>query len=312
MNGSSARLFDRYVVVDWSASSRPTTGKDSIWFAALDDAAAEPVLSNPATRCDAEALLRSMVDAPASRTFVAIDAPLGYPAGSFEAMDDGSWRAVWRSVADLSVDDETNANNRFEVAAALNRRCADSDGPFWGRPAARDLSDLAPTKPRPFTPGIAEFRHCERWLMESGLRPASCWQLMGVGSVGSQTLTLLPIVERLLADLGPSRVAVWPFTSGWRAPSLPGPGVVIAETWPTAFDVAYPIDRIRDAAQVHDVVLALRAADEAGTLTEWFAPPVALADNAEVVGAVVGHEGWAVVPTRGEAPRSAGDGAVKR
>ena len=27
-----ARLFDSYVMVDWSAASKPTTGKDSIWI----------------------------------------------------------------------------------------------------------------------------------------------------------------------------------------------------------------------------------------------------------------------------------------
>ena len=30
-----ARLFNAYVIVDWSAASKPTTGADSIWVGVL-------------------------------------------------------------------------------------------------------------------------------------------------------------------------------------------------------------------------------------------------------------------------------------
>ena len=30
-----ARLFESYVMVDWSAASKPATGADSIWIGAL-------------------------------------------------------------------------------------------------------------------------------------------------------------------------------------------------------------------------------------------------------------------------------------
>lgn len=299
MRTPSDVLFDRYVVVDWSASSRPTTGKDSIWFAVLDGSTGEIDLRNPATRREAEALLRSVIDDRVARTLIAVDAPLGYPAGAFDGADDSSvpWRSAWQAVSALLVDDETNANNRFEVAAELNRRLAVGAGPFWGRPGAHEVPGLAMTKPRPFTPEVDEFRQCERWLRGIGLRPASCWQLMGVGSVGSQTLTLLPILDRLLGDLGDDRCSVWPFSNGWGVPTVAPGGVVIAETWPTAFEVEYRVHWIRDAAQVHDVALALCAADAEGSLAAWFAPPRGL-NGPGPSDAVEQSEGWALIPPR--------------
>ena len=315
------RLFDRYVVVDWSAASRPTIGRDSIWIATLDDtpddASGAPSdagvdLANPPTRSDAEALLRSIVAGSCRRrTLVAIDAPLGYPAGGSALFggDDGvagsegdpPWRRAWRAIAARSRDDLVNANNRFEVAGELNRRGGFGAGPFWGMPPSHTVAGLEPTKPRPFTPSVAEFRHCEHWLLDRGLRPASPWQLSGAGSVGGQTLTLLPILDRLLDEAGRNAgrepIEVWPFTTGWRAPAV-GPGTtVVAETWPTAFDVAYPAGRVRDAAQVHDVAMALRAADD-GRLAAWFDRPDAIGapDGGGIDVDVVSTEGWVLAP----------------
>ena len=298
-------LFDRYVVVDWSAASRPKQGTDSIWIATLDDdartAAEGPDLANPSTRREAEAILRERcAAADSTRTLIAIDAPFGYPAGAaphFEIEEEvatSDWRAMWHLVSDGYEDDATNANNRFDVAGRLNRRGGADEGPFWGRPSNREVAGLLPTKSRPFTRQVPEFRHCEGWLRSVGLRPMSCWQLMGVGSVGSQTLTLVPILERLLD--GVDRVDVWPFTTGWRAPRLRRNGVALAETWPTAFPVADRIHWIRDASQVHDVAIEVRRADRSGELAGWFGPPAGLAADAGVVDAVERAEGWALVP----------------
>ena len=289
-------LFDRWVVVDWSASSRPRLGKDSIWFAVLDADGVEPALSNPSTRSEAAERLRGLLgDRSAGRTLIAIDAPLGYPAGSAEHFgvggDDVPWPSLWRAIAERSADDAANHNNRFDVAGRLNLLGGADEGPFWGRPHERSIEGLHPTKPRPFTPSIEEFRHCERWLHGIGLRPASCWQLMGVGSVGSQTLTLLPILEALTVEF---EIDVWPFTTGWDAPDVSAGGVVLAETWPTAFDVEDRIHWIRDAGQVHDVALELRRADRGGELAAWFAPPTAVAERAR--SEVEREEGWALIP----------------
>lgn len=280
--------FDRYVVVDWSAASRPVTGADSIWIAVLDRDGS-PELLNPSTRSGAAATLHELCDSH-RRTLVAVDASLGYPAGAaawFGIDGRPPWRAMWRTVADLLVDGDDNRNNRFEVADALNRRGA-PPGPFWGRPGSLDLEALDPTKPRAIP--LAEFRRCEEVLCDRGLRPSSGWQLLGAGSVGSQTLTILPVLDALLAR---GDVDVWPFTTG---PSLrpPTPGrTVVAETWPTIFDVDVPVGTVRDAAQVATVVTELRAADRSDRLDGWFTIDLAGGDLA----AVVGEEGWILAPT---------------
>ena len=45
-----AGLFDRYVVVDWSANSTPKTGKDAIWSCVFDPANGRQDLVNHHTR----------------------------------------------------------------------------------------------------------------------------------------------------------------------------------------------------------------------------------------------------------------------
>ena len=60
--------FDAYLMVDWSASSKPTRGTDSVWYCLLTRKNSQlsiTALENPATRCRAGAevkeLLRDMV-----------------------------------------------------------------------------------------------------------------------------------------------------------------------------------------------------------------------------------------------------------
>jgi len=284
-------LFDRYVVVDWSASARPTTGRDSIWMSVLGDGEV-PVLTNPPTRAAAAEALGSLVDdAGEHRTLIAVDASLGYPCGSAEwcrLTGEPPWWAWWASLARSIVDDEANRNNRFDVAADLNRRSG-GPGPFWGRPRARDVPHLGATKPKVFA--VPEFRLAEMSLRRSGHRPSSCWQLLGAGSVGSQTLTVVPRLHDLLERS--SHVEVWPFTTGLDAPELDPGATLIAETWPTAFEIDLSAHPIRDAAQVAGVTRQLRAADQAGTLRAWFSPEMAGADRAKVEQ----EEGWVLAPT---------------
>ena len=53
-------MFDRFVVVDWSANSTPKRGRDSIWIAVLDGHGVS--VSNPSTRAAAEESLAELVD----------------------------------------------------------------------------------------------------------------------------------------------------------------------------------------------------------------------------------------------------------
>jgi precorrin-8X/cobalt-precorrin-8 methylmutase len=283
------RLFDRYVVVDWSAAARPTTGADSIWVAVANRVGA-PTLTNPPTRRLAAKMLAEIADAAdGARTLLAVDASLGYPEGGAALCGLGggpAWRAWWDAIAAAIVDDDRNRNNRFEVAETLNRR-VEGAGPFWGRPHTREFEHLAATKPQAFP--LSEYRLVELWLRDLGRRPASCWQLLGAGSVGSQTLTLLPVLHGLLER---PDVEVWPFTTGLRTPDAAAGVTVIVETWPTAFDPDLSAHAVRDAAQVDAVVRRLREADDGGVLADWFAPE--LEEGARA--AIEREEGWVLVP----------------
>jgi len=190
---------------------------------------------------------------------------------------------VWRELVTSIEDDDRNRNNRFEVASAFNsvafnRSGGEAHGPFWGCPSDRFGETLRRTKPSSFP--LAEYREVERQLRSTGRHPKSCWQLLGAGSVGSQTLTLLPILHCLL-----DRVDVWPFTTGLRLPSGDR-RVVVAEIWPTMFVAEIPLGMVPDAAQVAGTADALRLADRAGALAVWFEPTITNRT------AVEREEGW--------------------
>lgn len=288
--------FGRYVAVDWSARSVPATGPDSIWLAVLDADAADgtaPALHNPRTRREAASLLAASVDDHAA-TLVGVDVGLGYPAGTgrrfgLDRPDEPAWRSMWRWLNEEIADGHRNANNRFEVAAELNRRSREVAGPFWGCPVNRTIEHLGPCKPAPGA--VPAFRATELALRAAGRSPKSMWQLTGAGSVGSQSLTAIPVLQRFCDALG-KRAVVWPFDCGIVEPDVGTGDVVIAEVWPTQFDPTYLAGTVRDAAQVAHVVACLRAADRSGELARWFRPPV-LESSVDVV---IGEEGWVLGP----------------
>jgi hypothetical protein len=278
--------FDRYVVVDWSARSAPATGADSIWIADL--AGGEVELANPPTRRRAADRLHEILDSSADdRVLLGFDASLGYPSGTAALLGlrGTPWHSTWQLIAGLSTDDERNRNNRFAVAAELNRRSGQASGPFWGCPPSQVGCHLAATKPSRLE--LAEFRSTERVLRQAGLRPASCWQLLGAGSVGGQTLTLLPLLTEMLRRRRGS-FQIWPFTTGLGVPRIEAGSVAVAEIWPTLFPVDHGGTVVKDAAQVRDTALALRSLDASGELATWFTPrlPGIEADQ------VVAEEGW--------------------
>jgi precorrin-8X/cobalt-precorrin-8 methylmutase len=279
-------VFDRIVVVDWSARSAPATGRDSIWIATLDADGLRR--SNPPTRACAARELATLVDAPDRCTLVGIDVSLGYPVGTAAALglDGVPWAVTMDLVAESIVDHDDNTNNRFEVAGALNDRIR-GPGPFWGCPPSRATAQLTTTKQRG-NDAVPEWRHVERHLRCGGYRPFSSWQLLGAGAVGSQTLLALPMIRRWRDRLG-ERLAIWPFTTGLRSPVVERGSVVVCEVWPSLYGprLADP-DEVRDAAQVRAVAEILADRDRSDALRAWFAPQV----EPEVAAAVVGEEGW--------------------
>ena len=298
--GDAQPLFDQYVMVDWSANSTPRTGRDSIWIAAgawrrgtLQ--VGEP--SNPPTRHDAMDEIGRIVDgalAEGHRVVVGFDFPLAYPAGltrRFPAVfgPGPPWRAMWRTLTERIEDGADNANNRFEVAAALNRDTGCRL--FWGCPSTDAGRYLAINdKPVPGLvergPGLQRFRLTERRAQQVGSSIQSVWKLAYAGSVGSQSLLGIPRLEAMRTRYGDG-LGVWPFEPVTAASGPEAPPVVLAEIWPTVFAPDTARHPVRDAAQVLEVVSACAEADRRGELPRWLS-----SGSPDGPPEQAGEEGW--------------------
>lgn len=275
---AEAPLFDAYLMVDWSAAAVPRTGKDSIWIGELRREGGglrqEPPL-NPATRLEArDHLLRLLAGNLASglSTLVGFDFPFGYPQG-FAArlgLENPAWRSIWRLLTERIEEGGQNANNRFDVAAALNRQISGGPGPFWGCPADRQTPCLAPTHHRRHDQiGLAEQR-----LADASIKgPQPVWKLAGAGAVGSQALTGIPVVHWLrhhrdLADAA----RIWPFETG-LAPlgRSQRAGIVFAEIYPSLVPPVLEPGEVKDEAQVRTIARHFAALDDCGRLARLFA-----------------------------------------
>ena len=300
-----ARLFNAYVMVDWSAAQAPKTGKDSIWIGVSKrDIRFRPTFEahNPPTRKAAEALLREVLAdlrRRQDRALVGFDFPLGYPRGTAEALklktdeETSPQAAMWRYLATHVVDKADNTNNRFSIAARMNRLMTDEARPFWGAPARDAQRWLSSTKPTEASETLAALRLTETRTQGRGKAGAkSVWQLMGAGSVGGQALMGVPAVARLAEDLD-GRALVWPFQTGWRAPSpadLDGKEVVVAEIYPALVKVSPEPGETADRAQVRTLCERFADLDAAGKLAAAFAAPKDA--TPEDVEAVEQEEGW--------------------
>ena len=283
-------MFDRVVVVDWSASSTPKLGRDSIWIAVLDGPD-EGSITNLPTRAAAIGFLTDLIESdPAASTLIGVDFSLGYPAGTAAALGliGGEWSAMWELLADLIDDDDRNVNNRFRVAAELNQHLTEAAAPFWGCPPTARSDHLGSTKPTS-TPTIelAEFRSVEQVLRSRGARPFSSWQLLGAGAVGSQSLLGIARLHALRGRFR-ERFHIWPFTTGLARPPLDDGAVVLVEVWPSMHPTVGVAGEVRDAAQVRTTARWLAEADLSGDLAAWFSPSL----PADVARIAVAEEGW--------------------
>jgi hypothetical protein len=275
--------FDAYLVVDWSAAAVPRQGRDSIWFA-LVRGRRVVATGNPATRAQAETALALLLAAErraGRRVLVGFDFPFGYVEGFAARLGHHDWRGVWGEIASLLEDRADNANNRFAVGAALNARVSGRPFPFWGCPSGRQCATLAMTRP-PYPDGdLAERRFIERRV--SGPQPI--WKLAGIGSVGGQALTGIPVVARLRERFPDSRI--WPFETGLGADAGAAP-LVFAEVYPSLVRPE-PVEP-KDKGQVRALARHFAALDAAGALGPLFAGDPAL--SPEERRAVEREEAW--------------------
>ncbi len=270
-------LFDTIVIVDWSASARPTPKRpsaDAIWIGTASDGGETTTYCR--TRAAAEAMLVTLLDAEAAagrRVLAGFDFPFGYPEGFAHRLT-GSPRAgaVWSWLERNLHDGPDNSNTRFPLAASVNASFG-GRGPFWGRPSHLALPHLPETKDVDYAGlGLAERRRVEGAVP----RAQPVWKLYTTGSVGGQALTGLPVIARLARRPG---CAVWPFD----APTTP---LVLAEVYPSLIDpaLARMPSAIKDEAQVRLLARALFRLSRAGSLNAMLADPPVWPGRAE--------EGW--------------------
>lgn len=292
------RLFDRYVMVDWSANSKPKTGKDSIWIRSLGSTdESYDLIENPRTRVAARDRVREELAAAIlrkERVLVGFDFPYGYPRGFARALGLSGlpWRAIWRYLSDSIVDGPDNANNRFAVAAGINRRL--SHHTYWACPPAHSHENLSTRKDLvryndAVATALPEWRETELALKARRIHPQSVWKLHTAGSVGGQALVGIPVVAALRDDPELQLFSkVWPLET--TVPELvpAQPAIVHAEIWPSVIDVTPAMRRpenvgkVRDQVQVEELATHLRALDENDQLRDLLAAGRAGADD----------EGW--------------------
>lgn len=290
-----SRLFSAYVIVDWSAAAKPTTGADSVWIGVLKrDVRFRLTFEshNPATRQEAETKLAAILDdfkKRNERALVGFDFPLGFPRGFAKALNlpgEAPWRAVWDQLAKMVKDKADNTNNRFGVGSEINRRLTGGPFPFWGCPPKDALTTLQPKRTREHGEGdLPEFRHAD----EAAKGAASIWKLYYNGSVGGQAIVGIPAARRLRD----ARAAlVWPFETGFKTlaeADLEGVDVVIAEVYPSQLKATPAPGEVKDLAQVRAQAEHFAKLDEAGKLAALFAAPKA---PDEVIEAAQAEEGW--------------------
>lgn len=297
-----ARLFNAYVMVDWSASSSPKQGKDSIWIGVIKRDirfrnSFEAI--NPPTREAAMAALRGILADLGRRNekaLIGFDFSMGYPAGTAALLKlkQPNWKGMWDFIGANVVDKPTNVNNRFAVAAKMNRLMTGEAKPFWGCPSSDAQTWLSTTRPTGSLDGLpAQFRAADLTTHAKGKSGAKAvWQIFGNGTVGSQTIVGIARARQLRNELG-DKAKVWPFETGWQAlkPEDVAPlSAVIAEVYPALVDVKPEPGEVPDRAQVRTLCEHFAKLDEAGKLGAAFGPTAAV--SPETAAIVETEEGW--------------------
>jgi hypothetical protein len=294
-----ARLFKAYVIVRWSAASKPTTGNDAVWIGVLKpdvrfrlafEAHTQP------TRAQAEKLLGQILDDRAKRrerTLVGFEFPLGFPRGlaaGLKLPGDQPWRAVWDQLAKMVKDKADNANNRFGVGSEINRRLTGGPFPFWGVPPKDALTTLQPKRGRDHGPDdIPELRYVD--AARSGAQPV--WKLYYNGAVGPFGILGIPMVRRLREAHADMRV--WPFETGWKAlaeSDLAGVDFVAAEVSSSGLTPTPLPGEVKEAALARQLAEQFARLDEGGRLGAAFGPAKGVAPA--IVSAAETEEGWAL------------------
>ena len=304
-------LFDSYLFIDWSASNRrlpEAPSANAPWVGEYTTAEKFQEETYHRTRQAAfDYVLGRLLHHIEfnRRILVGFDFPYGYPHNFARVLklsnEKAAWWNVWAELSSRLLDHDNNVNNRFSVASDLN--CIISDGgqgPFWGCPQNQATPYLTTTSPGfPFETAndlkLERLRVCESRL--NGVQEA--WKLFGAGSVGSQTITGLPRVNRLrrhpqLANFS----KVWPFETWFSPKPSPerGPFILHAEIWPGVVDhevqeiLAENFDLVQDQAQVRAMCKWASHLDQNNEFGELFNVPSGM--DLHRIEQCIQEEGW--------------------
>ena len=278
---TEGRAFDAYVMVDWSSSSSPVTGNDSVWIASgawsnRTFTAGSP--QNVPTRVQAAEILRKQLVLwrdEGKRVLVGLDFAFGYPAGFASALGltsaSRAWRALHQHFASNVKDSAQNLHNRDAFADDCNRQVG-APGPFWGCAASAATRTLTQQRI-----GVFQFPHhkLEEWratdiAARRRVTTQSVWKLNCGISVGGQTILGIKHLHDLARSIDGQR---WPF-EGWSTPD--GPAIWFAEIFPSLVRYLEWTDEYkarRDRTQVQSCVRHAAERDSAGKLKGDFARP---------------------------------------
>jgi hypothetical protein len=289
-----ARLFNAYVIVDWSAASKPGTGPDLIRIGVMKrDVRFRLAFESHAlaTRAEAEKRLYAILDdlkKRGERALLGFNFPLGFPHGLAAGLklNGEPSTALWDFLDKMVKDKADNTNNRFAVGSEINRRTTGGPFPFWGCPPRDALTTLQPKRVREHGPDdLAEFRYADR-----AVKGASIWKLYYAGSIGGHAILGIPMVRRLRKA---RPIKAWPFDTGWKAiteADLDGVEALAVEV-KLGLMPAQPLPgEAKELAPVRALAERIAKLDEAGKLGAAFAPPAGVPEGE--VQAVEREEGW--------------------
>jgi hypothetical protein len=289
---SPTTAFDAYMMVDWSSSSVPCTGADSVWIACgeREGSTLREHWENPRTRHEALAAIRRTLlrwVLQGRRALVGLDFAFGYPQGFARALglQGIPWQAVLAHFGRHVTDDIRNVHNRDGFAAACNVRISEGPGPFWGCHNAAAGPNLTTKRVGVFTfphLGLNEWRETDRRVRGA----QSVWKLNQGVAVGGQTILGLKYLHDLRYE-SDSRVAaalrLWPFETGWT----PTDQLVVCEIFPSAVFCDISLGAVKDLAQVRSCVRAAAREDASGGLGQHLGSRSRNDDRA-----VIAEEGW--------------------
>ncbi|MEP5727856.1 MAG: gephyrin-like molybdotransferase Glp [Sulfitobacter sp.] len=235
-------------MVDWSggADRGASPKKDAIWAAVHQNGVAqEPVYLR--NRQVAEVWLMELLRAERAagrRVLAGFDFPFGYPVGFAQKLTGSTDPLMLWDWFETRIKDSPETNNRFELAAQINRSLGEGCGPFWFSPPSQQIEGLPRNK------NVYHNPFPEKRQAETQAKGAfTCWQMGGAGAVGGQVFMGLPVLARLRQAFG---AAAWPFEPL-------DSDIALIEIWPSLTVGDAPEGRIKDAWQVSEITRQLAA-----------------------------------------------------